>query len=172
MNVLEGLRRLFLVLSLIAVAGAAVSGWSDGGSHYLCSAKDVSLADNPFADLIPEARKTQQPAQPAWMSAPLTQDASATPARPTSDVDLDALRATFEKALKAQQAREIDASLAKTKKSTAERQDCPTGFMEYTKRASYAALYAALTGFFLYAIWAAFRWIFLGFLPSSKRDQR
>lgn len=56
MNFLEGLKRLFVVVSLVVVAVAGGAGWSEGAPPYWCAGELVvpAPAANPFDQFDPK----------------------------------------------------------------------------------------------------------------------
>ena len=149
MNFLEGLKRLFIIMSLFVVAAAGFTGWVDGAPPYGCVK----------SSFIQELRKPS--------SADSSKDAYAH----LSDVELLALH---EKAKKDggdpdwwEGARVVtDAEVPGHIKLDA--QVCPTERDELMRRAGLAGGYAIIAMAILFAMWIALRWVLVGFFPSLR----
>lgn len=145
MNFLEGIRRIFLLGSLVIVVAAGALGWEVGGSKSQCRVQDARVQQGQSSQ---PGGKEGNP----WDNDPIIWAAPGTTVPATGNFwDNDVLI----RPAPGTRASTIDACLKDPGRNK--------------KRAAYAIFFSAVSAVILFAIWLMIRWVFAGFFPNLRR---
>lgn len=153
MNFIEGLRRIFLIFSAVAVVGMAFAGWGSR-TGYPCAF--AWMTDAELFDKLGPVKESTFPGQLVNTAGTHAELASA-------------VRAAVQDGQKARAERVAQYMVYAGLPATPMSEQCPTQASFQVRQAGTAFTYAAATSAALLVLWLLFRWVALGFFPAARR---
>ncbi len=151
MNFLEGIKRLFIIFSVLVVVAGGGLGWSENGPPYGCVEESSIKWDQPPS--VNFSKMTDEELFDILRKADASGDKAKADGAARAIKDRSGPWSKYEVVRPALQPLVI----------------CPPKTQSLIKQVSYAAGIAAALAAVMFALWLCLRWIIVGFFPSAAR---